>query len=155
MELATHFAKGIAKELDWETFPGFTPEAENVLMDYPWPGNVRELKNTVERGVYKSPEKNQPVGNLVLDPFESPWRPQALEQEIKLPSTDPANHSPQGYSLPNGFSPLDLKKTLLDVEKSLLEEALEANRFHQKKTAHHLALSYDQLRHAMKKHQLL
>jgi len=28
---------------------GFSPEAENLLLNYEWPGNVRELKNVMER----------------------------------------------------------------------------------------------------------
>jgi psp operon transcriptional activator len=152
MELAGHFAQGIAKELGWETFPGFEAEAEAVLMDYPWPGNVRELKNAVERGVYKTPEKNQPVGNLVLDPFESPWRPGIHETKSKAPA--PALPV-ETVKMPSARTPLNLKETLKNIEKSLVEEALKANKFHQKKAARHLGLTYDQLRHAMKKHGLL
>ncbi len=29
----------------------FSPEAEQVLLDYAWPGNVRELRNVVEEAV--------------------------------------------------------------------------------------------------------
>jgi len=36
----------------------------------------------------------------------------------------------------------------------LLEEALAKHRFNQRTTATALGLSYDQLRHAMKRHQL-
>jgi len=153
MELATHFARGIAKELGWGSFPGFDPEAEDVLMDYPWPGNVRELKNVAERAVYKTQDSESPVGNLVLDPFESPWRPlsapkPATEREVPSPA-------PPRTGDISALRPLDLKEALSDFEKTLLGEALEVNRFNQKKTAEHLGLTYDQLRHAMKKHDLL
>ena len=30
---------------------GFTPAAEQTLLEYPWRGNVRELRNRVERAV--------------------------------------------------------------------------------------------------------
>jgi len=30
---------------------GFTPSAEQALLDHPWPGNVRELRNRIERAV--------------------------------------------------------------------------------------------------------
>jgi DNA-binding NtrC family response regulator len=30
---------------------GFTPEAEQALLEHPWPGNVRELRNRVEQAV--------------------------------------------------------------------------------------------------------
>jgi two-component system response regulator AtoC len=34
-----------------KSIPGFTAEAEDILLRYPWPGNVRELKNVLERAV--------------------------------------------------------------------------------------------------------
>jgi psp operon transcriptional activator len=40
-------------------------------------------------------------------------------------------------------------------EKEILEAALATHRFHQRDTAKALGLSYDQLRHALKKHGLL
>ena len=61
------------------------------------------------------------------------------------PTEIPAIHARQ---------PLDLKATLAAQEKSLLQEALEINRFNQRETAKHLSLTYDQLRHALKKHGL-
>lgn len=152
MELASFFARGIAKELGWDRFPGFTAGAEEVLMDYPWPGNVRELKNAVERAVYKAPKKNTPVAALVLDPFESPWRPLPKKpparkvKEVSAEAPSPAR--------PSAASPIDLKAELGAFEKGLIYEALEANRFNQRETAKHLGLTYDQLRHALKKYGL-
>lgn len=154
MELASFFARGIAKELGWDRFPGFSAKAEAVLMDYPWPGNVRELKNAVERAVYSAPKKNSPVTGFVLDPFASPWRPVSSKPgegssettgELQRVSPTP----------PSARHPIDLKAELAETEKRLIEEALEINRFHQKDTAKHLSLTYDQLRHAMKKYSLL
>ena len=42
----------------------------------------------------------------------------------------------------------------MDYERQLLEEALRRNRFNQRATAAALNLSYDQLRHALKRHKL-
>ena len=150
MELARFFANGIAQELEWDQFPGFTPRAEAVLYDHDWPGNVRELKNAVERAVYKSQRKKHPEDQITLDPFDSPWRLAAVKKtKAEAPSEAsfkaPAIHARQ---------PLDLKETLSALEKSLLGDALEVNRFNQRETAKHLSLTYDQLRHAMKKHGL-
>ena len=39
-------------------------------------------------------------------------------------------------------------------ERALLEDALRRNRFNQRATAAALGLSYDQLRHALKRHKL-
>ena len=41
-----------------------------------------------------------------------------------------------------------------DYERQLLEDALSRNRFNQRATAAALNLSYDQLRHALKRHKL-
>ncbi len=40
------FAQAFARDLH-----GFTPDAEQALLEYPWRGNVRELRNRVERAV--------------------------------------------------------------------------------------------------------
>jgi psp operon transcriptional activator len=42
-----------------------------------------------------------------------------------------------------------------EYERSILQNALAANRFNQRATASALNLSYDQLRHALKRHKLL
>jgi DNA-binding NtrC family response regulator len=54
--LFAHFAYTISQRFGIP-FAGITPEALNVIIEYPWPGNIRELKNfvelviTLERGV--------------------------------------------------------------------------------------------------------
>jgi DNA-binding NtrC family response regulator len=46
--MAKHFANH-AFESRGKHFPGFTPDAESAIQNYPWPGNVRELQNVIER----------------------------------------------------------------------------------------------------------
>ncbi len=48
----------------------------------------------------------------------------------------------------------DFRASVADYERQLLEEALRRNRFNQRATAAALGLSYDQLRHALKRHKL-
>ncbi len=48
----------------------------------------------------------------------------------------------------------DLRGAVAAYEKTLLQEALARHRYNQRTTAAALGLSYDQLRHAMKRHQL-
>ena len=48
----------------------------------------------------------------------------------------------------------DLKGAVDAHEKAILEHALSQHRYNQRQTAKALNLSYDQLRHAMKKHGL-
>ncbi len=49
----------------------------------------------------------------------------------------------------------DFRAAVTSYERQLLEDALSRNRFNQRATASALGLSYDQLRHALKRHKLL
>ena len=160
MVLAAAFAGTIAQDLGWQMFPGFSPGAEQKLLDYPWPGNVRELRNVVERAVYRAAAaEKKPISELVFDPFESPWRPQPVRRRgVSEPAAERAAESgaeEQVKFSPSAAMPLDIREAMAALEKGLLEQALTANHFNQRDTAAHLSLSYDQLRHALKKHHLV
>ncbi len=47
-QLTMFFTQRFAKDLNRE-MPQFSPQAMEVLVNYPWPGNVRELEHAVER----------------------------------------------------------------------------------------------------------
>jgi psp operon transcriptional activator len=51
--------------------------------------------------------------------------------------------------------PEDFRAAVQAYERSLLEEALRRHRHNQRATAKALGLTYDQLRHCLKKHGLL
>ncbi|NMS31397.1 sigma 54-interacting transcriptional regulator, partial [Vibrio parahaemolyticus] len=53
LSLAEHYAMKMCRELQLEYFVGFTPKAQQSLIEYEWPGNVRELKNVIERAIYQ------------------------------------------------------------------------------------------------------
>lgn len=142
MTLAEHFAVKMTVELGMEIFNGFTEQARDALMYYPWPGNVRELKNVVERAVYSRQDTDQPVSEIVFDPFESPWRPREKSALAEGEST----------ALPN--QPYDLKQSIQDEEIRRIEHALEQCRFNQKKTAEFLGMTYHQLRGYLRKYDL-
>ncbi len=48
--LAEYFANRHSREMK-KTIAGITPEAYQVLRQYPWPGNVRELQNVIRRAL--------------------------------------------------------------------------------------------------------
>ncbi len=154
--LALHFGRRMAAELGWPRFPGYTPEALALLEGHPWPGNIRELKNVVERAVYRWGDEGAPVGRIIIDPFESPWRPGGQPQPDAAP---PARIDPAGDAAtlpaPQLRSVGDLRAAVHAYEKELLVAALERCRHNQRRTAAALALTYDQLRHALKRHDLL
>jgi DNA-binding NtrC family response regulator len=46
--LVEHLAAQVCSQNNWKPVT-FTPEAIQLLQQYPWPGNIRELRNAVER----------------------------------------------------------------------------------------------------------
>jgi len=169
MMLAENFAINMARELEMELFSGFTEKAKRILLDYHWPGNIRELKNVVERAVYRNNNANLPVHNIVLDPFESIYRPQKrtktqdriMQTEVvssaitpaEVLKNDPIFNETRTSSVYD--FPVDLKELSQDFEIDLINQALADSQFNQKKTAEKLGLTYHQLRGYLKKYNLL
>jgi psp operon transcriptional activator len=155
--LADHFARRMALELEWESWPGFSSGAMNRLLEYHWPGNVRELRNVVERAVYRWGDSANPVDTIQFDPFESPWRPLPGAQRPESPAA--VEILPPEAALParqwDPDSCADFRLAIAEYEKAILAAALEKCRWNQRQAAAALQLTYDQLRHAMKRHQLM
>ena len=160
--LAEHFGRRMAVELDWPNWPGFSPQALAELEAYPWPGNVRELRNVIERAVYRAEDPERQIDKLQFDPFMSPWAPAKGEvvhvAPIDRPSQPQAESQPESARAP-ASPPVgetdDFRGAVAAFERALLEDALNRSRFNQRATAAALGLSYDQLRHALKRHKLL
>ena len=156
--LAEYFGRRMATELDWERWPGFSDHALRALEEYQWPGNVRELRNVVERAVYRWGDPETPIAHIQFNPFESPWKPEPMAPPPAVRSEDHPVFQPAPAGTP-ALPPLDsiddLRAAVDAHEKAILEQALGRNRYNQRQTAKALNLSYDQLRHAMKKHGLL
>ncbi|OJW69019.1 MAG: phage shock protein operon transcriptional activator [Aeromonas sp. 62-46] len=148
--LAEHFAHGMTRELGYPLFAGFSRKATQLLQDYPWPGNVRELKNVVERSLYRQGNPQLPLAELVLNPFDSPWRPRARGDTA--PSTDAPTSA---ETTPTLTLPLDLKGAVAEYEINLLKQAMQQSQYNQRKAAQLLALSYHQFRGMLRKYQLL
>ncbi|MBD2841175.1 phage shock protein operon transcriptional activator [Erythrobacter rubeus] len=159
--LAEYFARRMAAELDWHNWPGFAPHVMTSLEEYAWPGNVRELRNVVERAVYRWDDPESPIAHAQFDPFESPWKPKAPPHR---PNNSVAVHQPAGTGIPqpatsaasNSFDQIDDLRAAVDAhERTIVEHSLGKHRWNQRQTAKALGLSYDQLRHAIKKHGLM
>ena len=161
--LAEYFGQRIARELEGD-FPGWSRTALEAMCGHDWPGNVRELRNAAERATFRTmaaQANGAPLGPVtlsmdMLDPFNSPWRPAkdlstapeparaAPAPAATPPVAAPAPAAPQG--------PVDFNTTIAELEKKLIEAALEACRGHQKKAADHLGLSYHQMRGLLRKY---
>ena len=134
MALAHAFALEITQTMGRDVFPGFSPRAEKLLLAHSWPGNVRELKNVVERAVYRSESSDVAIDTVVIDPFDSPWRPPArpADAEDRAPARQSsARQSPARQSDASGlagFDGADASAGLMGSEKLGSEKPGDAER---------------------------
>ncbi len=173
--LADHFGRRMAAELSWDGWPGFDSQAKHALEIYTWPGNVRELRNVVERAVYRAGNATIPINHIEFDPFKSVWSPsganssspntneQRITKDHGISEGVPINTADNAIgSADENSSPAfdtshidDFRKASETYEKMILEAAMEKHRYNQRQTAAALNLSYDQLRHCLKKYDML
>ena len=150
--LAEHFGRRMAVEIHRDDWPGFSAEAAVLMEDYAWPGNVRELRNVVERAVYRW-QRPGPIDAIEFDPFASPYRPAG--QVAQSPAAATIAQPVPATGQPEEGAGGTLRDQVAAFERRLLQQALAAHRFNQRATAATLGLSYDQLRHSLKRHDLL
>ena len=148
--LARHFGLAMAQEIKLPVFPGFTPQAERILETYSWPGNVRELKNVVERAVYRAPDTDQPIDKIILDPFESAFRPRRILPRPGTPAASAPAAEPGKAAPPS--EAYDFFARIAEIEMEELKAALAKFGGNQKRTATHLGMAYHQLRNLLRKH---
>lgn len=150
--LSEYFGRRMAAELHWDAWPGFSEAAMAALEEHQWPGNVRELRNVVERAVYRWDNWEMPVAHVVFDPFDSPWKPAPMPRAVEPKSAEVAASAAPPSTAYDQVT--DLRSAVDAHEKAIVENALARHRFNQRQTAKALGLTYDQLRHCMKKHGL-
>ena len=150
--LADYFGRRMGAELGWEAWPGFADHVAEQLENHPWPGNVRELRNVVERAVYRWDDWSNPIAHVVFDPFDSPWKPAPIASSTSQVSAERDLEKPEPTQQLDEID--DLRAAVDTHERAILEHALGKHRWNQRQTAKGLGLSYDQLRHAIKKHGL-
>ena len=146
MLLANHFAARMGYELEIEKDIVFSAGAVKALERYPWRGNVRELKNVIERAVYTS--ESGRIEAIIFNPFISPY---------PLPETGPPSEPVQADRSvgdpPESKPQTGFEMAVQAFEINKIKQALEKNRYNQKKTAAMLELSYDQFRGLLRKYR--
>jgi psp operon transcriptional activator len=161
--LADFFGRRMGLELGWEGWPAFSEDVMGKMLAYAWPGNVRELRNVVERAVYRWQDDVSPIDEIQFDPFESPWIPAANDNpppaQAMLAAPTAAQGAPsaevgQGLAAYDPAQCADFRLAVAEYEKAILAAALEKCRWNQRAAASALSMTYDQLRHALKRHQL-
>lgn len=107
-----------------------------LLFNYRWPGNVRELRNVVERCVLFSSDENFPIEWLQITP-------------AKPPNTPSPQRDGDRISLP-----LDGSMALDEMDRYIIETALERHKFNVAATARALGTTRETLRYRINKYGL-
>jgi two-component system, NtrC family, response regulator AtoC len=114
-----------------------SPDGMKMMMNYSWPGNIRELKNAIERAMILADKERIEVEHLpirIADPSTANSLPRAVGSGVvRLPA--------EGAGLE-------------DIEKRLLEQALQYAHGNKTKASKLLRISRDTLRYKVKKHHL-
>ena len=110
----------------------------------------------MERALYRWGDPATPIGALQFDPFDSPWRPtrsivMAGAEAVKVPVAEPA----AAAAAEQRAAVSDLRAAVAEYERDILVRTLETCRYNQRTAAEALAVTYDQLRHCLRRHGLL
>ena len=100
--------------------PQFTPQAIDLLVNYPWPGNVRELEHAIERLMVTSDSNKISVQDMpfVISQAEAATATAAAQ----LAGT--AAREKLGEKLEFVDGGLDLPRLTESIERKAIEEAL-------------------------------
>jgi two-component system NtrC family response regulator len=121
--LIDHFLKRFAAD-NGKQIDGLSSEARDLLLKYDYPGNVRELENIIERAVVIAREETISIEDL-------PFHADSLGYE----------------EVETGL----LKKSVEEMEKKLIQNAMEDAGHNQSKAAESLGISERMLRYKLKK----
>ncbi|MHA7878429.1 MAG: sigma-54 dependent transcriptional regulator [Saccharospirillum sp.] len=105
----------------------FNSSAIMSLVRHDWPGNVREMANLVERLAIMHPYGVVGVQELPLKyrHIEEGDESLSINAPINLPHTDSPGHLFQESTALLPVNGIDLKEYLTDLEKSLIQQALD------------------------------
>ena len=140
--LVNHFLKKYAPAAGKSILRVY-PQSLDGLCRYDWPGNVRQLENTVERAVALETTEELHVELPAERPKAKAAAAAAGLAGVEQPSA--------GAILPDG---LDMERYVAQIERSLLQAALNQSNGVQTKAAEVLGISYRSFRHLMKKYEL-
>jgi len=139
----THYNRAFRKSIR-----GLREETKRLLLNYDWPGNVRELKNAIERAMILEEEKDLQAEYLPFSVSHSKTAGTAFEQLSSSPSgsetlADGRRLPP--LSIPEGGTSLE------EMERAMVELAIQKAQNNQTQAARLLGISRDALRYKMKK----
>ena len=121
--LAQHFLALYSRQME-KTLKGFAPEVMRIFLEHEWRGNVRELEKTVKRMVVLADEGD------------------TLTSALLPPDMHPGAEAHPVVERPTGKT---LRSNVSQLEKRMIADALETNRWNKARVARELGLSYPTL----------
>jgi DNA-binding NtrC family response regulator len=119
-------------------FQGFSDGALKLIRDHSWPGNVRELKNVIERAVLLFEDAEIQPDHLSLGELTATSRHEILR---------PVEEIMAGGIPHNG---IDFDEIICNIERELVERALQQSDYNQSLAARLLGIKRDKLRYKVK-----
>jgi len=131
-----------------------SPEARAKLLNYSWPGNVRELENAVLRASLLAPANTVQADDIELG--RGGVRPSSSNLDASASLTDLIARRISEMIESNGREPRDLYQKLVgELEKPLIEIALERAGGNQVHAARILGLNRNTLRKKLTEHRIV
>ncbi len=130
--LVDHFINRFRDEIGKEV-NGISEKALSILQEYDWPGNIRELENTIERAISLA--------------YSDTIMPDNLPEKLTSGKRDAA--PPSKFSVPE--EGMEMEKYLEDIERMLVEEALQKSGGVKKRAAELLGISFRSFRYRLEK----
>ena len=152
-ELTDYFASKAAREMGANA-RYISPEARARLLAYDWPGNVRELENTVLRAALLAPSNTIRADDIELG--RGGARPHPAAADSGAPLGELIARRIAEMLEEDGAEPRDLyQKLVAEVEKPLIEQALERAGGNQVHAARILGLNRNTLRKKLTEHRIV
>jgi nitrogen regulation protein NR(I) len=139
---------------------GFSQDAIKLLMSHHWPGNIRELENVIRRAAVVAGGEILDINNLTLD-----TEPSKNESEDLTLDTEPSRKDPQElYEVIDGIfdtavmtknTPDIYHSIISNVEKRLIEKALNTTKGNQLHASALLGISRVTLRKKMQDYNII
>lgn len=115
-----------------------SPGAIKLMKNYHWPGNVRELENILERAILLTDESVITSGNILPLLSDKKVKEEPLKDDPAVVQSETIE--PQDLTK-KGVSPASEPKTLKEIEKNAIVEALVYTEWNMSKAAKVLGVS--------------
>ena len=147
--LTEHFIKKYNKRFN-KNVKSIMPEANDILLKYNWPGNIRELENLIQRGVVLAKDEIDAEIISLCPPLTKVDTGGFLGGQSGIKQGDKVGLEPETMPMLK-----KVEKTKVDMEKEMILEALNKEKWKREETAKRLKISRKSLHNKMKKYGLL